>query len=150
MAVGRQLLGLRESRRGLIAALRSGSSSSGAAASAASGTSRTGSFGGASRTPMDASTTEDLQSNMQAEVRACCFLLSSKEGTVVRRISLAGQECKALVHVHAGARFTALCRALHAVPTGHCSMMRTKALLQSLPCAMLSISRLRCVLTFVF
>lgn len=77
MAVGRQLLVLRESRRGLIAALRSSSSASGAAASAVSGSTRTGSVGGASRTPLDASTTEDLQSNMQAEVRACCFLLSS-------------------------------------------------------------------------
>ncbi len=114
MAVGQQLLVLRESRRVLIAALRSGSSTSGAAASAVSGSTRTGSFGGASRTPMDASTTENLQSNMQAEVRACCFLLSSKEGKVVRRIfpriSLAGQDCKALVRVHADARFPALCK----------------------------------------
>ncbi len=34
--------------------------------------------------------------------------------------------------------------------SGHCSMMRTKALLQSWPCTMLSMSRLRFVLTFVF
>lgn len=34
--------------------------------------------------------------------------------------------------------------------SGHCSMMRTNPLLQSWPCAMLSISRLRFVLTFVF